>query len=118
VYDSGKVPSSNSGKESSTVSGKHPGKKLGKELPDQVKTRVRWPDKKKNVRQGDFFASGKRPFCTWEHQIYTRPIQHGDKVESESNKEGQSKLKEEIYRSPSQGEFQDRGLDLNQDRVG
>jgi hypothetical protein len=33
---------------------------------------------------------------TWEHQVYTRPIQQGDKVESESNKKGQSELKEEI----------------------
>jgi hypothetical protein len=47
------------------------------------------------VRQGDFFNSGKRPFCTQEYQVYTRPIQQGDKVESESNKEGQSELKEE-----------------------
>jgi hypothetical protein len=31
---------------------------------------------------------GKRIFCTWEHQVYKRPIQQGDKVESESNKKG------------------------------
>jgi hypothetical protein len=65
-------------------------------VPDGVKTRVRRPGRKKRVRQGDFFALGKRPFCTQEHQVYTRPIQQGDKVESESNKEGQSELKEEI----------------------
>jgi hypothetical protein len=61
---------------------------------------------------------GKRPFCTQEHQVYTRPIQQGDEVESESNKKGQSNLKEEIERSPSQGKFQDKELDLNQDLVG
>jgi hypothetical protein len=41
-------------------------------------------------------CSGKRLFCTQEHHVYTRPIQQGDEVESESNKKGQSKLKEEI----------------------
>jgi 2-keto-4-pentenoate hydratase/2-oxohepta-3-ene-1,7-dioic acid hydratase in catechol pathway len=68
--DSGKIPGSDLGKESGTISGKNPGKrprkKSGKELPDWVKTRVR------------------------------RPIQQGDKVEFESNKKGQSELKEEI----------------------
>jgi hypothetical protein len=97
-YDSGKVPDSDLGRESGTVSsknpGKRPGKKSGKELPGRVKTRVRRSGKKKCVRQGDFFASGKRPFCTREHQIYTRLIQQGDKVESESNKKGQSELEE------------------------
>jgi hypothetical protein len=28
--------------------------------------------------------------------LYTRPIQQGERVESESNKKGQSELKEEI----------------------
>jgi hypothetical protein len=51
---------------------------------------------KKCARHGDFFASGKRLFCTQEYQVYTRLIQQGDEVESESNKKGQSKLKEEI----------------------
>jgi hypothetical protein len=41
--DSGKVPGSNLGKESSTISGKNPverlGMKSGKELPDRVKLR-------------------------------------------------------------------------------
>jgi hypothetical protein len=86
--------------ESGTISGKnlgnHLGMKSGKELPDRVKTWVRRPGKKKCARQGDFFASGKTPFCTWEHQVYTRSIQQGDKVESESNKKGQYRLKEEI----------------------
>jgi hypothetical protein len=72
------------------------GYEIGKYLPDRVKTRVRRPGKTKCARQGDFFASGKRPFCTHEYQVYTRPIQQGDKVESESNKKGQSELKEEI----------------------
>jgi hypothetical protein len=67
------------------------------------------------MRQGDFFTLGKRSFYTQEHQVYTRPIQQGDKVESESNKEGQSELKGEIQRSLNQGEFQDKGLGLNQD---
>jgi hypothetical protein len=61
-----------------------------------VKTRVRGPGKTKHARQEDLFALGKKPFCTWEHQVYTRPIQQGDKVESVSNKKGQSELKEEI----------------------
>jgi hypothetical protein len=46
--------------------------------------------------KGTFFALGKRPFCTWEHQVYVRPIQQGDNVESKSNKKGQSELKEGI----------------------
>jgi hypothetical protein len=52
--------------------------------------------RQKIARQGDFLASGKRPFGTREHQVYTRPIRQGDKVESESNKKGQSELKEDI----------------------
>jgi hypothetical protein len=35
-------------------------------------------------------------FSTQEHQVYTRPIQQGDKVKLESNKKGQSELKEQI----------------------
>jgi hypothetical protein len=51
MYDSDKVPDSDSGKESGAISGKnpgkHPGKKSGKELPDWVKTRVMRPGKTK-----------------------------------------------------------------------
>jgi hypothetical protein len=98
--DSGKVLGSDAGKKSGTISsktlGKRPGKKSGKELPDRVETQVRSQTRQKYARQGDFFASSKRPFHTQEHRVYTRPIQQGDKVESESNKEGQSELKEEI----------------------
>jgi hypothetical protein len=39
--DSGKVPCSDSGKESRTISGKNPGKKSGKQLSDWVRTWVR-----------------------------------------------------------------------------
>jgi hypothetical protein len=35
-------------------------------------------------------------FCTQEHKVYARLIQQGDKVESESNKKGESELKEEV----------------------
>jgi hypothetical protein len=94
--------------------GKRPGKKSGKELPDRVKLGSGGRARQKRARQGDFFATGKRPFCTQEHQVYTRLIQQGDKVESESNKKGQSELKEEIYRSLSQGDFEDKRLSLNQ----
>jgi hypothetical protein len=47
VSDSGKIPGSNSGKESGTISDKGPGKRLGKNS-----------DKTRCGRQGDFFASG------------------------------------------------------------
>jgi hypothetical protein len=47
VSDSGKIPNSDSGKESGTVSDKGPGKRLGKNS-----------DKTRCARQGDFFASG------------------------------------------------------------
>jgi hypothetical protein len=86
--DSGEVPSSDSGKESGIISAKNPGEHLGKKLGKEV-------GQDKNM-QDKVFASGKRPFCTQEHQVYTRPIEQGDEVESESNKKGQSKLKEEI----------------------
>jgi hypothetical protein len=65
-------------------------------VKDRLKTWIRGRARPKCARQGDFFASGKRPFCTREHQVYTRLIQQGDKVDSESNKNGQSGLKEEI----------------------
>jgi hypothetical protein len=77
-YDSGsnsnKVSGSDSGKESGTISGKNPGmcpgKKSGKELPDRVKTRVRWSGKTKNVqdeepsllRVRDLFVHGNIKF--------------------------------------------------------
>jgi hypothetical protein len=84
------VPGSNSGKESGTISRKilveSLGKKSGKDLPDQVKLCWGGWAGQKCARQGDFFASGKRPFCTQEHQVYTKPFQQGDEVESESDK--------------------------------
>jgi hypothetical protein len=98
--DSGKVLGSDSGKESGTISSKNSGKRLGKksgkELPNRIKLRQGGRARQKCARQGDFFALGKGPFCTSEHQVYTRLIEQGDKAESESNKKGQSELKEEI----------------------
>jgi hypothetical protein len=88
--DSGKVPGSNSGKESGTMLGKNPiehlGKKLGKELPDRYSSGEGGRAGQKCARQGDFFTLGKRHFCTQEHQVYTRPVQQGDDVESDSIK--------------------------------
>jgi hypothetical protein len=79
----GEVSGIDSGKESGTFSGNNPGMRLGKkssqELPDWVR------------------RLGKRKTCkTRGHQVYRRPNQQGDKVESESKKKGQSELKEEI----------------------
>jgi hypothetical protein len=63
------------------------------------------------LRVRDHFVHGNIKFIQ-------ESIQQKDRVKSESNKKGQSELKEVVHKSQKQENFQDKRLNLNQDQVG